>query len=292
MLQPWMVPADLAPGDAKCAERDWTGFELHRIRDVHEPAFATAFDALWNEFGAKHEMETADVLARRLAWDPATLTNDCALLYELLLVTRGGEFIGVRDHTAIVRPGFGLAVVHMSHNLVAPPHRRSGIAGWLRALPAQTARACLAAQLRDAPHPIALVGEMEPADPADEARMIRLTAYEKAGYRKVDPSRVHYLQPDFRPPAEIDAGGGPQPIPLNLLVRLVGSEDRPTIPASAVRGIVESLYRMYAVEFRAADMQPAWENLEAFPRGEEPIALVRPTAPENHASAPMEGSTA
>ncbi len=277
MLPPWMIPADLAPGDAKCAGLDWTGYELHRIRDAHSPAFGVAFGALWAEFGAKNEMETAEVLERRLRWDPAHLHQGCALLYELLLVTRDGAFVGVRDHTAIVRPGFGLAVVHMSHNLVAPAHRRSGIAGWLRALPAQTARACLAAQQRDAPHPIALVGEMEPADPSDEPRMIRLTAYEKAGYRKVDPAAIRYLQPDFRPPDEIDADGIARPLPLDLMVRLVGDEARATLPANAVRGIAESLYRMYAVEFRPQDMESVWRNLDSFPRGDTPIRLVPPT---------------
>lgn len=273
-----MIPDDLAPGDAKCAGLDWSGYTLHRIREVDTPEFEVAFGALWAEFGAKNEMETAEVLAQRLRWNPTVLREGCALLYELLLITRDGAFVGVRDHTAIVRPGFGLAVVHMSHNLVAPAHRRSGIAGWLRALPAQTARTCLAAQNRDAPHPIALVGEMEPADSTDEARMIRLTAYEKAGYCKVDPSAVRYLQPDFRPPEEIDLDGTPRPVPLDLMVRLVGEEHRRTLPASAVRGIAESLYRMYSVEFRPSDMEPVWRNLENFPRGSTPIDLVAPTA--------------
>lgn len=278
MLLPWMIPADLAPGDAKSAALDATGYELHRIRDPGNAEFGLAYGALWDEFGAHGEMETLDVITRRLRWNPATLTHGCALLYELLLVTRDGAFVGVRDHTAIVRPGFGLAVVHLSHNLVAPAFRRTGIAGWLRALPVQAARAALAAQGRDTPHPIALVAEMEPADPANAARTIRLTAYERAGYRKIDPTAIRYLQPDFRPPLEINATGGPAPLPLDLLVRLVGEETRATLPASAVRGITESLYRMYAVGFRPADMAPLWRHLETFPPGETPIPLVPPSA--------------
>ncbi|HEY8900551.1 MAG TPA: hypothetical protein VIM61_09070 [Chthoniobacterales bacterium] len=277
MLQPWMNPADLAPGDAKCATRDWTGFELHRIRSVADPHFRTAYDALWQEFGAAGEMEQVDVLERRLKWDPHQPVNGCALLYELLLVTHGGQFVAVRDHTAIVRPGFPLAVVHLSHNLVASEWRRCGIAGWLRALPAGTARACAEAAGIPSNGPIVLVAEMEFADPTNEPRTIRLTAYERAGYRKIAPDALPYLQPDFRSPAEIDASGGPRPVPLSLLVRFVGNEARESIATDEVRGIVESLYRMYAVEFRAADMAPLFANLDRLGKGAAPIPLILPT---------------
>ncbi len=277
MLAPWMTAADLAPGDAKSAALDQAGFELHRVRAESDPRFRVAFDALWAEFGASGEMERAEVIARRLAWEPREQTNGCALLYELLLVTRGGELVAVRDHTAIVRAGFPMAVVHLSHNLVAPAHRRTGIAGWLRALPVQAARACLAARGHPPGGPIVLAAEMEPAEPANEARTIRLAAYEKAGYKKIDPAEIPYLQPDFRPPEEIDASGGPKPLPLNLLVRLVGDESRATLAADEARGIVESLYRMYAADFRPADMAIVWENFEGFPTGDRPIALPPPT---------------
>ncbi|MGH8048124.1 MAG: hypothetical protein ACREKL_12850 [Chthoniobacterales bacterium] len=277
MLQPWMNPTDLAPGDAKSATMDWTGFELHRIRSIDDPLFPAAFDPLWREFHAGNEIEQPDVIARRMRWNPAQLTNGIALLYEMLLVTKDGEFIGVRDQTAIVRPEFGIAVVHLSHNLVAPAHRRSGIAGWLRALPIQTARDCLAAQQLPTGSQIYLIGEMEPADPANEARTIRLIAYEKAGYRKVDPAALNYLQPDFRSPAEIDASGAPQPVPLNLLVRKVGRENEPSMRAENIHRIAHCLYEMYAMEFRPQDMEVVWRNLETFPRGEQIVPLLPPT---------------
>ena len=277
MLQPWMIPSDLAPGDAKSATLDWTGYELHRIRSIDEPLFSAAFYPLWQEFHAGNEIEQPDVLADRMKWNPAELVNGIALLYELLLITRNGEFVGVRDQTAIVRPEFGTAVVHLSHNLVAPPYRRSGIAGWLRALAIQTARACLTAQNLSPNGQVYLVGEMEPANPSNEARTVRLTAYEKAGYRKVDPSRVRYLQPDFRSPAEIDASPGPQPVPLNLLVRKVGRESETEIRAETVHRIATCLYEMYAMEFRPQDMEGVWRNLTHFPRGEELIDLLPPT---------------
>ncbi len=273
-----MNPADLAPGDAKCAGLDWAGYELHRIRSTSDPLFSTAYDPLWQEFHASNEIEQPEVLADRMRWNPAALANGIALFYELLLVTKNGEFVGVRDHTAIVRPESGAAVVHLSHNLVVRPFRRSGIAGWLRALPIQTARTCLAAQNLSAASQIYLIGEMESADPANEARTVRLLAYENAGYRKVDPAAVNYLQPDFRTPAEIDASRGPRPVPLNLLVRKVGRESETAIRASTVRGITTCLYKMYAREFRPQDMECIWKNLEHFPHGEQSIPLLAPTS--------------
>ena len=60
MLQDWMIPADLAPGDMKSLERDWSGIELQCIKSPDEPGFDAAFGALWAEFGANSEVEPAD----------------------------------------------------------------------------------------------------------------------------------------------------------------------------------------------------------------------------------------
>ena len=49
-LQPWMIPSDLAPGDAKSLARDWSDVELHRIESSDDPHFDTAFGALWSQF--------------------------------------------------------------------------------------------------------------------------------------------------------------------------------------------------------------------------------------------------
>ncbi|MFY8215592.1 MAG: hypothetical protein ACOVMP_03220, partial [Chthoniobacterales bacterium] len=155
---------------------------------------------------------------------------------------------------------------------------RSGIAGWLRALPVQAARSCMMATALPPDHPVSLVAEMEAADPDDLARTTRLTAYEKAGYWKIDPSRIHYLQPDFRPPDVIDASGGPSPVPLCLLVRRVGQESERTISGLQVREIAEALYQMYAVEFRPQDMAPLFESLNDYPPADCTIDLVPPTA--------------
>jgi hypothetical protein len=278
MLQPWMIPSDLAPGDSRSLEQDWTGMELVRVMASDEPAFDEAFGALWAEFGASGEVEQPGVLARRLAWDGSEITPGCALRYRMMLVKHRGRLAAVRDHTAIVRAECPDAVVHLSHNLVLPDWRRCGLAGWMRALPIQTARNALAAQSRPADSPIVLVGEMEHPDPNDLASLVRLKAYEKAGYRKIDPSRVNYLQPDFRAVDEIDRDGGPRPIPLSLVIRRVGREDEPVISGAETRAIAESLYRMYAAGFRARDMEPLFASLADYPAASEELALLPPTA--------------
>lgn len=272
-----MISADLAPGDAKSLERDWCDVELHRIESVEESTFDTAYGALWAEFGEADEIEQPSILACRMRWDGQLMKDGCALRYRLLMITCGGKLVAVRDHTAIVLAEKAGAVVHLSHNLVVPEWRRTGIAGWLRALPVQTARNCLAAQNRPTDEPIILVGEMEHPDPKNEATMIRLTAYEKAGYRKVDPSRINYLQPDFRPADEIDLSGGPKPIPMLLLVRRIGCESEDTISGAEVHTIAEALYRMYLTGFRPADMEPLFASLEDYPEAEERIPLLLPT---------------
>jgi hypothetical protein len=278
MLQDWMIPADLAPGDLKSLQRDWSGIELQCIESPEDPAFDAAFGALWAEFGANSEVEQPTILSRRLLWNGDQLVGGCALRYRLTLLKMGGKFAAVRDHTAIVRERIEGAIVHLSHNLVAPEWRRTGLAGWLRALPIQTARDCLAAQQRPANSPITLVGEMKFLDRNDPSTFVRLKAYEKAGYLMIDPRKINYLQPDFRAPDEIDLGGGPKPLSLALIVRRVGREKELTISGAETLNIAEALYRMYGANFRRHDMAPLIASLQGYPAPDEVIDLLPPTA--------------
>jgi len=278
MLQDWMIPADLAPGDMKSLQRDWSGIELQCVESADDPGFDTAFGALWAEFGASSEVEQPTILSRRLLWNGDRLVEGCALRYRLVLLKSGGKLAAVRDHTAIVRDGIEGAIVHLSHNLIAPEWRRTGLAGWLRALPIQTARNCLAAQQRPVWSPITLVGEMKILSRDDPSSFGRLKAYEKAGYLMIDPRRIHYLQPDFRPPDEIDLGGGPRPLSLGLIIRRVGRERELTISGAETFSIVEALYRMYGKTFRRRDMAAVLASLEGYPASDEVIDLLPPTA--------------
>jgi len=199
--------------------------------------------------------------------------------YEMLLVRQQNQFVAVRDHTAIVtrQRGFPEAVVHLSHVLVDPAWRRTGLAGWLRAWPIQTARRCLTAAGFPVNCPITLVLEMEHPDVRFEKAMIRIKAYEKAGFKKLDPSKVTYFQPDFRPPREIDPSGGPRPLPFCLLVRRVGREEENLVRGAEVLGIVECLYRMYALGCRESDMLPLWQRLQNYPEHEAEVELLPPS---------------
>jgi hypothetical protein len=273
-----MIPEHLAPGDAKSLEGDWAGMELHRITSSEDPFFERAFGALCAEFGDAGEMEQVSVIAKRMQWLPEQLINGASMQYALQLVTHAGEFVAVRDHTVIILESEPRAVVHLSHNLVAPEWRRSGIAGWMRALPVATAMDSLQSLRLPITSPITLIGEMEHFDPTRSATLVRLTAYEKAGFKMVDPSRVSYLQPDFRDPSEIDLSSGPQPLPLTLMLRRIGREAEDFVGGAEILHGVKALYKMYAAEFRSADMHQVYESLKAYPASRDRIPLKPPTS--------------
>jgi len=277
--------ADLAPGEAKAARFDIATLDVRTVRSSRDAAFHEAYDRLWAEFGAAGEMEAKAVIERRLAWDPATPLAGLRLRYELLLArdpARANEFAAVRDHTAIVPAAAEPhAIVHLSHVLVAPAWRGGGLAGWMRAWPIATARACLAAAGARADAPVTLVAEMEHPRADQLATMIRLRAYEKAGFMKIDPRAVRYLQPDFRPPDQIDADpAGVRPLPMGLVVRRVGRERDPGLSGREVRQVVASLYAMYGIEFRPQDMRPVYDSLIHYPPDDAVVTLVPPTTAE------------
>jgi hypothetical protein len=195
----------------------------------------------------------------------------------MALVRAAGQFVAVRDHTAAMTRDGESVVVHLSHNLVSPINRRTGLAGWMRALPIATARQCLSANDRSAGAPITLLAEMEYPLPDDLPGVIRLRAYERAGFRKIDPRIVRYYQPDFRPPAVIDAAGGARPLPFQLLVRRVHREHERGICGAEVRQLVETLYDIYHPQFRAVDLAHPSLSLVNYPAEDALIPLISPT---------------
>jgi GNAT superfamily N-acetyltransferase len=259
----------LAPGDGKSAVLNPADFSWQRIRSVLDPAFEEAYAVLWQEFGACGEMETRAALELRFAQAPG-------MLYEMLLVKRDGRVAAVRDHTAVWADGE--VVVHLSHIWISPEQRRTGLAGWLRAAPLITARECATA--RGAPTAaVTFLAEMEYDDGADERRTVRLRAYERAGFLKIDPRQLHYHQPDFRSAEEIDAAGGPVPLAFQLVVRRIGREHERVISGAEVRRLVVALYRMYAVSMRAEDFHHPLLNIATLPSGDVALALLPPTTP-------------
>lgn len=305
---------DLAPGDRGVLDASWESFTLERLRSPRDEMFDEAFGRLWREFGERGEMERREVIEDRLAWDPRRPVNGHALLYEMLVVKRDHQVVAIRDHTAIVTPavlageaGAGV-VVHLSHVLVEPSMRGRGLASWLRALPVETARRCLAlarsprAQARGdagaaapgedrrivadrdsigapAPAPgITLVAEMEHDDGETPAVVARLRSYAKAGFRVVDPRRVPYSQPDFRSAAEIDRSGV-RPVPLCLVLRRVGRENEFRITGEELRGIVGALQAMFAVHVRADHMESVRELAAGMPSAGDEVDLLVPGSP-------------
>jgi hypothetical protein len=109
-------------------------------------------------------------------------------------------------------------------------------------------------------------------------RLIPLKAYEQSGYSKLDPSVVPFAQPDFRAAEEIDASGGPSPIPMCLIVRRVGRESENAITGRELRHITGSLYHMYGREFREKDMAPLLRGLANYPSPDAVVKLLPPTA--------------
>ena len=263
-----LTPDLLAPGDRKSVQLDLAQFAWSRIRSSNDPLFETAYAALWQEFGAAHEMEPREVLAARMR-------GAGRLRYEILLVRAGTEIAAVRDHTAIACDGE--IIVHLSHLFVAPTWRRSGLAGWMRAAPILTARE-LAAATGIPGCSVTLAGEMEYDDGSDPRKALRLLAYERAGCLKIDPHAVRYHQPDFRPPKVIDASGGAQPLPFQLIIRRVGREHERSITGGEVRRIVRALHTMYGTQFRAQDMAHPALDIEQLPNDDDITALVPPTS--------------
>ena len=280
-MDPALIAEDLAPGDRAVAARDWSGVRVQRVASAEDPGFARGYERLWAEFGARGEMERRFVIAERLAWDPARPVGRARLAYELLLVWRGEELVAVRDHTAVVRTGArgepapGPVVVHLSHALIEPTHRGSGLAAWLRALPLAAARRCAAAAACAPGTPVVLVAEMEPLTPEHPERRSRLRSYERAGFLKVDPEAAPYAQPDFRP-AELLAGDSPVPVRLELVVRRVGRERESELPATELAAIVESIYAVYAVHVPASALGPLQRAAADWTRRRATFALVPP----------------
>jgi GNAT superfamily N-acetyltransferase len=281
--EPRLLIADLAPGDRVETTRDWSDLRVHRVRDVADPDFALAYDRLWREFGPRGEMERHAVIRERLAWDPARPLPDAALAYELLVLRFRGEVAALRDHTAVVRldargrPLPGPVVVHLSHAFVEPAHRGHGLAAWLRALPLQTARRCAAAAGADPGRQVVLVAEMEPPDPGEPGRLVRLRSYERAGFQKVDPVVAPYAQPDFRPP-ELLAGAPPKPVPLGLVLRRVGRESDDSMSAGELAAVVQAIYAVYAVHVPAVALEPLRAAAASWTARQPSFRLLPPTS--------------
>jgi hypothetical protein len=233
-------------------------WDLSEVGSSRDASFDEAYGALAAEFGPRGELERRDVIVRWLDGQPRT--------YHLLVARdENGALAAVRDCHVIVTDG--VAVVYLAHALVLPPYRRTGLGALLR-------RAPIAIAQREATPgaDILLAAEMEHPRLSDEASVIRLCAYGKDGFAAIAPSALPYFQPDFR---DLGPNDVPRPIPLVAVVRWLGHENAPTLPARLARAFVTHLYRVFRTHVRAdhlAELEGGTlRALEAFGKDEVPL---------------------
>jgi len=183
--------------------------------------FEEGFALLDLQFGPLGEMEREEVLS---AWfERGSLSPPDAPIqarYHMVLARdEHGTIAGVRDMFVTTDRAANLSVALLSHSLVLPPFRRTGLASLLRAVPVPLAQAVLPGA------EIMLCAEMEMVRPDDRDSIVRLMAYRRAGFQVIPPAVLGYAQPDFGEWRD-DA----RPIPLLAIVRRIGSESDTTIP--------------------------------------------------------------
>ena len=248
---------------------DLSAYQISHIRNIAHPAFERAYALLWQEFGAKNEMETREVLRQRFSLGPDAV-------YELVLLEDDdGAWVAVCDYTVLpAREAPADIAVHLSHTLVSAAHRRAGLALKLMQFAAARAANILPGAA------ITMLAEVEHDDGRYPLKANRLRAFEKAGLLKVDPRRVDYHQPDFTAPQALDDPRPAAPLPLLLLVLRVGRESDRLIGGAELRRLVRRLYAMYGRQFRAQDMAHPRLDVQRYPADDALIDLLPPTQPD------------
>lgn len=285
--EPWPFrDGDIPPGEnAEKVRAALARFQLQEVRS--DDAFALGYDTLDAVFGPPGEIERRGVLE---AWLRGSLTKPDArirVVYHMSLLWEGSALAAVRDHFSVVDRATGHVVAFMSHSLVIPAFRRSGVAALVRALPAAHARLDALA-LGVTPTEVSLLSEMEMFEPHRSETLVRLYAYGRAGFRVVPPWHLPYAQPDFRDVTAL--GIEALPVPMMLLVRQVGEESRTTIDPRRARTLLDALAAVHAPTVDAPQIAAMHRNVShrLDPRGGA-ITLIDPTpvAPAEASLAPL-----
>jgi len=253
---------------------------VHRVQGVDDPWFDTGYSLLNQYFGEREEMETRDIITRRLAWNPASAEGDMALMYEMVVILDEDEDVAaVGDYSVVLSrseiAAGQAAVVHLSHIWVNPHKPGRGIVNrhMFELTRAAATRALIRAGLPENA-PITLAAEMEPPTAGNDERIRRIKRFLLAGLRLVEPALIDYMQPDFRPPAVIDNSGDSQPLHLVLMLRRMGRENEDSTCAGEIRHIVQCLYHMYAQGIRPREMMPVLQSLESYPLHDTSVKLL------------------
>ncbi|WP_437724505.1 hypothetical protein [Sorangium sp. So ce861] len=270
-------PRDVRPGEGpEKVARALARFSVVEAQD--DAAFDEGYRALDEVFGPKGEIERREVLA---AWFAGQHTDPAAPIearYHMLLARSvdDGRLAGVRDGYVTLDRAARRCVVLLSHALVLPAYRRSGLAALLRAAPVALARRALeGAGLGGGGAEVMLAAEMEAVDPDDRDTVVRLVAYGRAGFAIIPPAVLPYAQPDFRDLAAL--GVAPVPLPLLAVVRQVGEEGRDDIPRARAESFLRHYQAVHAAEVSQGELAPIRDNalarLAAFPG--ERVPLIR-----------------
>ena len=251
-------------------------YQIEAVGSSSAPDFAEGYAALAGEFASRGELERREVIAHWLD-EPRTASSGDGLqrTYHLLVARDDqGALAGVRDCHVILDPS-GVAVVYLAHALVLPAYRRTGLGALFRSEPLAIGRRVIGeAGLSATGVDLLLAAEMEPASLEDEASVVRLRAYGRAGFAAIAPSRLPYCQPDFR---DLDDSSieKPRPIPLLAIVRFIGHDDARSLPARLARAFVTHLYAVFATHVRAEHLRALQAAtlgvLDSVPEGEVPL---------------------
>ncbi|MGK4009190.1 hypothetical protein WMF31_41710 [Sorangium sp. So ce1036] len=275
-------PRDVCPGEGpEKVARALARFSVDEVRDA--ASFDEGYAALDAVFGPKGELERREVLTAWFAGEHTDPAAPVVATYHMLLargVDGDGRLAGVRDCYVTLDRAARRCVVLLSHALVLPAFRRTGLAALLRAAPVALARRALdAAGLGGAE--VLLAAEMEAVDPDDRDTVVRLLAYGRAGFSVVPPAVLPYAQPDFRDTAAL--GVAAVPLPLLAVVRQVGEEERPDIPRDRAASFLRHYQAAHAREVSQEELAPIRDNalarLEAFPGERVPLVRI-PRGPE------------
>ncbi|HRI72292.1 MAG TPA: aminotransferase class III-fold pyridoxal phosphate-dependent enzyme, partial [Polyangium sp.] len=290
MVIPSIVPWSFRQGDIPAGENPdkvQAALERFQLEEVHsDEAFEFGYDTLEVQFGPINEIERRDVL--RKWFQHKSLTpheKHIRAFYHMSLFWEGQTLAAVRDDFGVVDRQTGHVVAFLSHSLVLPSYRRSGVAALLRALPAVHAREDAAA-LGIEPTEVSLLAEMEMFEPHREESLVRLFSYGRAGFRTVAPWFLPYAQPDFRDLATL--GIPAQPVPMMILVRQVGEESRKTIEPRRARTLLDALAAIHHVTVDAEQIHAMHRNVSyrLDPNG-GPVPLIDPT-PTGQTTASLE----
>jgi hypothetical protein len=211
--------ADVPALDREKAESALTRLRLQHVTDAEGAAFDAVYRLLDAFFGPRGEMEERSAIAHFVRQPVIPFGPGMEGVYHLVAAWDGEELVGARDCYVDIDQENGVCVVALSHSLVVPSWRRTGLAAVLRALPATIARRVVAERV-GRPLPTIVCAEMEAVDPAIPESVVRLVAYGRSGFRVLDPARFRYSQPEFRTLDAAEHTG----IPLLGVVRPVGME--------------------------------------------------------------------